>query len=152
MLIITIIVVPLPRNSNMIRMKQIVLTAILGLIMALPVQHVYAGEKDDAHVSYVLKNMKLSKEDAAKVKPLLYAYYKEMSNVKASHKALKEKYSKAEDAGKLTTAQCDELFESKQKQEVAQLAVRKAYYAKMKTVLPAAKAYKLMKLTNDKVK
>ena len=133
-------------------MKQILVTAILSIAMTMPAQHVYAGEKDDAHVSYVLKNMKLSKTDAAKVKPLLYAYYKEMSNAKASHKALKEKYSKAEDAGKLTTAQCDELFESKQKQEMAQLAVKKSYYAKMKTVLPAAKAYKLMKLTNDKVK
>jgi hypothetical protein len=133
-------------------MKQILVTAILSIAMAMPAQYVYAGEKDDAHVSYVLKNMKLSKADAAKVKPLLYAYYKEMSNAKASHKALKEKYSKAEDAGKLTTAQCDELFESKQKQEMAQLAVKKSYYAKMKTVLPAAKAYKLMKLTNDKVK
>ncbi|MCR5533878.1 MAG: hypothetical protein K6F47_01695 [Bacteroidaceae bacterium] len=133
-------------------MKQILVTAILSIAMAMPAQHVYAGEKDDAHVSYVLKNMKLSKADATKVKPLLYAYYKEMSNAKASHKALKEKYSKAEDAGKLTTAQCDELFESKQKQEMAQLAVKKSYYAKMKTVLPAAKAYKLMKLTNDKVK
>ena len=133
-------------------MKQILVTAILSIAMAMPALHVYAGEKDDAHVSYVLKNMKLSKADAAKVKPLLYAYYKEMSNAKASHKALKEKYSKAEDAGKLTTAQCDELFESKQKQEMAQLAVKKSYYAKMKTVLPAAKAYKLMKLTNDKVK
>lgn len=133
-------------------MKQILVTAILSIAMAMPAQHVYAGEKEDAHVSYVLKNMKLSKADAAKVKPLLYAYYKEMSNAKASHKALKEKYSKAEDAGKLTTAQCDELFESKQKQEMAQLAVKKSYYAKMKTVLPAAKAYKLMKLTNDKVK
>ena len=136
----------------MIKIKQIIFTVILGLIMAMSAQQVYAGEKDEAHVAYVLKNMKLSKEDAAKVKPLLYAYYKDMSSAKASHKALKEKYSKAEDTGKLTTAQCDELFESKQNQEMAQLAVKKSYYAKMKTVLPAAKAYKLMKLTNDKVK
>ena len=133
-------------------MKHIVFAVLFGMIMTMPTQQVKAGEKDDAHVAYVLKNMKLSKEDAAKVKPLLYAYYKEMSNAKASHKALKEKYSKAEDAGKLTAAQCDELFESKQKQEMAQLAIRKTYYAKIKTVLPPAKAYKLMKLTNDKVK
>ena len=133
-------------------MKHIVFAVLFGIMMTMPTQQVKAGEKDDAHVAYVLKNMKLSKEDAAKVKPLLYAYYKEMSNAKASHKALKEKYSKAEDAGKLTAAQCDELFESKQKQEMAQLAIRKTYYAKIKTVLPPAKAYKLMKLTNDKVK
>ena len=133
-------------------MKKIFLTAILGLVMTLPAQQVFASEKDDAHVSYVLKNLKLSKEDAVKVKPLLYAYYKEMSNAKANHKALKEKYAKAEDTGKLTAAQCDELFESKQKQEMTQLAIRKSYYAKMKAILPPAKAYKLMKLTNDKVK
>ena len=35
---------------------------------------------------------------------------------------------------------------------LAELDIRKAYYPKFKAVLPAMKAYQLMKLANDKVK
>ena len=90
----------------------------------LPVQTISAGEKDDAHIAYIFKNMKLSGEDKAKVKPILQAYYKEISAAKAANKALKDKYDAAEDAGKLTPAQCDELFESKQKEQRAELDIR----------------------------
>ena len=133
-------------------MKRILLTALLGMLMMMPTLSVYAGEKDAAHISYIFKNMKLSSEEKAKVKPILESYYKEVSAAKAPNKALKDKYDAAEDAGKLTPAQCDELFESKQKAERAELDIRKAYYPKFKAILPAMKAYQLMKLANDKVK
>ena len=133
-------------------MKQLLLTAILSLILMVPAQSVLAGEKDAAHIAYIFKNMKLSSDEKAKVKPILQAYYKEISEAKSANKALKDKYDAAEDAGKLTPAQCDELFESKQKAERAELDIRKAYYPKFKAVLPAMKAYQLMKLANDKVK
>lgn len=133
-------------------MKQFILLAIFGLMAFVPVQNSYAGEKDDAHISYIFKNMRLSSDEKVKVKPILQAYYKEVSAAKAANKALKDKYDSAEDAGKLTPAQCDELFESKQKAERAELDIRKAYYPKFKAVLPAMKAYQLMKLANDKVK
>lgn len=133
-------------------MKQLFLTAILCFVMTLPTQQVFAGEKDDVHIAYIFKNMKLSSDEKAKVKPILQAYYKEISTAKAANKALKDKYDAAEDAGKLTPAQCDELFESKQKEQRAELDIRKAYYPKFKAVLPVMKAYQLMKLANDKVK
>ena len=133
-------------------MKHILLTALLGMILMMPTLNAYAGEKDDAHIAYIFKNMRLSSEEKTKVKPILQAYYKEVSAAKASNKALKDKYDMAEDAGKLTPAQCDELFESKQKEQRAELDIRKAYYPKFKAVLPAMKAYQLMKLANDKVK
>ena len=133
-------------------MKQLILLAVFGLMTFLPVQTISAGEKDDAHIAYIFKNMKLSGEDKAKVKPILQAYYKEISAAKAANKALKDKYDAAEDAGTLTPAQCDELFESKQKEQRAELDIRKAYYPKFKAVLPAMKSYQLMKLANDKVK
>jgi len=133
-------------------MKRIILTVIFGMILTMPALNIYAGEKDAAHISYIFKNMKLTSEEKAKVKPVLQAYYKEVSAAKSAHKALKEKYDAAEDAGKLSAAQCDELFESKQKQERAELDIRKAYYPKFKAILPAMKAYQLMKLANDKVK
>ena len=94
-------------------MKQLILLAVFGLMTFLPVQTISAGEKDDAHIAYIFKNMRLSSEEKTKVKPILQAYYKEVSNAKASNKALKDKYDMAEDAGKLTPAQCDELFDSK---------------------------------------
>ncbi|MBR6170676.1 MAG: hypothetical protein IKQ51_08275 [Bacteroidaceae bacterium] len=133
-------------------MRQLITLALFGLLMFAQVQHIYAGEKDDAHIAYIFKNMRLSSEEKTKVKPILQAYYKEVSAAKASNKALKDKYDMAEDAGKLTPAQCDELFDSKQKAERAELDIRKAYYPKFKAVLPAMKAYQLMKLANDKVK
>ena len=133
-------------------MKRIILTVIFGMILTMPALNIYAGEKDAAHISYIFKNMKLTSEEKAKVKPVLQAYYKEVSAAKSAHKTLKEKYDAAEDAGKLSAAQCDELFESKQKQERAELDIRKAYYPKFKAILPAMKAYQLMKLANDKVK
>jgi Skp family chaperone for outer membrane proteins len=133
-------------------MKHIVFAALFGMMMTMPIQQVIAGEKDAAHIAYIFKNMKLSSDEKAKVKPILQAYYKEISTAKAANKALKEKYDAAEDAGKLTAAQCDELFESKQKEQRAELDIRKAYYPKFKAVLPTMKAYQLMKLANDKVK
>ena len=133
-------------------MKHIVFAALFGMMMTMPVQQVIAGEKDAAHIAYIFKNMKLSSDEKAKVKPILQAYYKEISTAKAANKALKEKYDAAEDAGKLSAAQCDELFESKQKEQRAELDIRKAYYPKFKAVLPTMKAYQLMKLANDKVK
>ncbi len=133
-------------------MKQLIVLAVFGLMVLIPVQNIYAGEKDAAHITYIFKNMKLSADEKAKVKPLLQEYYKEISAAKAPNKELKDKYDLAEDAGKLTPAQCDELFESKQKAERAELDIRKAYYPKFKAILPAMKAYQLMKLANDKVK
>ena len=133
-------------------MRRIFLTAMLGIMLMMPMLSVYAGEKDAAHISYIFKNMKLSSEEKAKVKPILESYYKEIAVAKAANKALKNKYDAAEDAGKLTPAQCDELFESKQKEQRAELDIRKAYYPKFKAILPAMKAYQLMKLANDKVK
>lgn len=133
-------------------MRKLILFAIFGLMTFIPAQNINAGEKDDAHIAYIFKNMRLSGEEKTKVKPILQAYYKEVTAAKAANKALKDKYDAAEDAGKLTPAQCDELFESKQKAERAELDVRKEYYPKFKAVLPAMKAYQLMKLANDKVK
>lgn len=119
--------------------------------VAVPARVLGAG-KQDAHVTYVLKNLSLKKEVADKFRPLLIQYYQEIARVKAPRKALKDKYQKAEDAGKLTAQQCDELFQSKQKQEAGELEVRTRYYTKFKTVLTTPQAYKAIKLCNDKVK
>ncbi len=82
---------------------------------------------------------------------MLDAYYKEIAAAKADYKKLKDKYDDMRDAGKLTDAQCDLLFNAKIAQEKAELAVREKYYAKFKTVLSTAQAYQAIRLCNDKV-
>lgn len=132
-------------------MKTRIAIALCIMLMGLGTTAV-AGEKQDAKIAYVIKNAKLSKEVSAKLKPLLNQYYTEMSAAKASHKALKDKLSGKEDAGKLSAAECDQLMESKMKQETAQLAVKKKFYTSFKGIMPAQQAYKVIKLCDDKVK
>ncbi len=131
------------------RIKNILLALLLTV--SLPCL-VMAESKDEIRISYVLKNAGLDKEMSAKLRPLLVAYYQDMAQAKASHKALKDKLKSKEDAGKLTAAEADQLFDSKQKQEAAQLEVVKKHYPIFKTILPAPTAYKVIKLCGDKVK
>lgn len=138
-------------HTDMKRYQAIACGLCCMMLSALPMEAV-AASKQDAHIAYVLKNVTLKKEEVAKLRPLLVQYYEEIARVKAPRKALRDKYQKAEDAGKLTAQQCDELFESKQKQESGELEVRRRYYAKFKTVLSTPKAYEVIKLCNDKVK
>ena len=128
------------------------LAAMLFSMAVIVPTSAQAGKKRDARVTYILKNLRLKTDVQAKFKPVLEAYLEELSDLKAPYKKLKDELEDAINANKLTAAQCDELFESKQKEQRAELDIRKAYYPKFKAVLPAMKAYQLMKLANDKVK
>lgn len=130
----------------------VIACSVLCMMFLAAPADVCAAGKQDAHIAYVLKNMSLKKEVVAKFRPLLVQYYEEIARVKAPRKALREKYQRAEDLGKLTPQQCDELFQSKQKQEAAELEVRTRFYAKFKTVLTTQQAYEAIKLCNDKIK
>lgn len=134
-------------------MKHFMLFAVmfLSLTIAMP-SSVLAGSKRDARVAYVLKNLKLKADVQEKFKPLLAAYLKELSDLKEPYKKLKDSLEDAINANKLTAAQCDKLFEAKQKQEEKEPALNRKYYAKFKTVLTAQQAYKAMKLSDDKLK
>ncbi len=110
-----------------------------------------AGKKRDARVAYVLKNLRLKPDVQAKFKPVLDAYLKELSDLKDPYKKLKDELQDAIDANKLTAAQCDQLFEAKQKQEDKEPALNRKWYAKFKTVITAQQAYKAMKLSDDKL-
>lgn len=110
-----------------------------------------AGKKRDARVAYVLKNLRLKPDVQAKFKPVLEAYLKELSDLKDPYKKLKDELQDAIDANKLTAAQCDQLFEAKQKQEDKEPALNRKWYAKFKTVITAQQAYKAMKLSDDKL-
>ena len=138
-------------NETMRHHLFIVCGMLCILSMAVPSKVLCAG-KQDAHISYVLKNLSLGKETVAKFRPVLVQYYQEIARVKAPRKALREKYRDAEESGKFTAKQCGELFQSKQKQEAGELEVRTRYYTKFKTVLSTQQAYEAIRLCNDKLK
>lgn len=120
----------------------------LAVIMPSPA---LAGKKRDARVAYVLKNLRLKSDVQEKFKPMLDAYLKELGDLKDTYKNLKDELQDAIDANKLTAAQCDQLFEAKQKQEEQEPALNRKWYAKFKTVLTTQQAYKAMKLSDDKI-
>ena len=134
-------------------MKRILLFTVmlLSLTFVAP-SAVQAGAKRDARVAYVLKNLRLKADVQEKFKPLLEAFLKELSDVKDPYEDLKDELQDAIDTNKLTAAQCDKLFELKQKQEEQEPAVLRKWYAKFKTVLTTQQAYKAMKLSDDKLK
>lgn len=123
---------------------------LLSLTVVTPTS-AFAGSKRDARVAYVLRNLKLKADVQEKFKPLLIEYLKELSDLKDPYKKLKDDLQDAIDANKLTAAQCDQLFETKQKQEDKEPALNRKHYAKFKTVLTAQQAYKAMKLSDDKL-
>ncbi len=123
---------------------------LLSLTVVTPTS-AFAGSKRDVRVAYVLKNLKLKADVQEKFKPLLIEYLKELSDLKDPYKKLKDDLQDAIDANKLTAAQCDQLFETKQKQEDKEPALNRKHYAKFKTVLTAQQAYKAMKLSDDKL-
>ena len=133
-------------------MKHFILLAVMliGLTASMPTSAL-AGPKRDARVAYVLKNLKLKGDLQEKFKPLLEAYLKELGDLKDPYKNLKDELQDAIDANKLTAAQCDQLFEAKQKQEEQEPALNRKWYAKFKTVLTTQQAYKAMKLSDDKL-
>ncbi len=133
-------------------MKKMICCCMVSMLLMGNAVSVCAASKDDAKISYVIKNVKLSKEESSKLKPVLASYYKDVATAKAEYKVLKDKLDAARDAGKLTAEQCDQLFYGKQKQDAAEMEVRKKYYAQFKTILSTQKAYEVIRLCNDKLK
>lgn len=133
-------------------MKHFMLIAAMFFCLAVTLPtSAQAGKKRDARVAYVLKNLRLKPDVQAKFKPVLEAYLKELSDLKDPYKKLKDELQDAIDTNKLTAAQCDQLFEAKQKQEDKEPALNRKWYAKFKTVITAQQAYKAMKLSDDKL-
>ena len=133
-------------------MKHFILIAamLFSLALAMP-SSALAGSKRDARVAYVLKNLKLKSDVQEKFKPLLETYLKELSDLKDAYKELKDELKDAIEGNKLTPAQCDQLFEAKQKQEEQEPGLQRKWYTKFKTVLTTQQAYKAMKLSDDKL-
>lgn len=133
-------------------MKKIITLILLTCILCTFTLSVTAGEKQDKRVSYILSGIKVSKDKAQQLQPVVAEFVDRLHANKKKHDALKEKYAKAEEEGKLTDAQADELMQSKFAKDAAENQIRKTYYNRFKALIGAAKARKILSLSDDKLK
>lgn len=125
----------------------IIFCALLGLFTTSST----AQTKREIRVAYVLEHLSLDKATAAKFKPVLNAYLKEMKDAKDIYDDVKDKYKEQEKSGKLTDSQANQLLKAKLESDTKELAIRKKYQPKFVTILKGAKAYYAFDLANDKM-
>jgi hypothetical protein len=109
-----------------------------------------AGKNADMRVAYVLKNLGIKRDLQVKLKPILDSY---MADKKAANKVydnLKDKLKPSIEAGTITDKQAQALLDAKWVAAEKELAVKKEYEKKFKTVLSAKKTYLCFDLLNDK--
>lgn len=133
-------------------MKQIAITLLMTVFLCSLTQSVTAGEKQDKRLTYILSGIKLSKDKTAKVKPIIAEFVEKLHANKKQHDTIKDKYAQAEEADKLTDAEADELMQSKLRKDQEENNLRKVYYNKLKPVIGAASARKVISLSDDKLK
>ncbi|MCF0195697.1 MAG: hypothetical protein HUK03_01360 [Bacteroidaceae bacterium] len=133
-------------------MRKVISICLLVTFLCTVAKPIHAEDKRENRIAYVIRSLRLDKKQAAVLRPHLEKYYEEMANVKSSHKALKKKYKEAEEQNELTAEQCDNLFESKMKQEAGELDVKKRFYVTFRSAIGSQKAYKAIKLADDKLK
>lgn len=124
----------------------------LVVCMLLVVLASEATPKTAERIDYIFKQLKLSVDQQKKLKPFLQAYFTDIQANKKHHDDLKDKYKSAEKSNKLTDAQAEELMQSKFTKDEKELATKRQFYTRFKTVVGAAKARRIMDLSNDKIK
>lgn len=133
-------------------MKKFLSLILLACLLCTFTQSVTAGEKQEKRVSYIISGIKVSKDKARQLQPVVAEFVDRLHANKKKHDALKEKYAKAEEDGRLTDAQADELMQSKFAKDTAENQIRKTYYDRFKALVGAAKARKILSLSDDKLK
>lgn len=128
--------------------KTILLAVMLTLCTSVTT---LAGTKREIRVAYILKQSKLTPEQKKKVMPFLEAFLEDLSANKKRHEAIKNKYKAADDAGKLTPSQADELMTSKFLKDEKELSIRRQFYPRFKNVVGAVKAREIIRLSDDKL-
>lgn len=130
---------------------KILLTGFLALALLFGAPTLMqAGKNADLRVSYVLKNMGLNKETQAKLRPLLQSYLADKKVANKEYDDMKEKLQASISNGTLTEKQAQTLLNLKWVSDEKELAVKKAYEKKFRTVLSAKKTYLCFTLLNDK--
>lgn len=123
--------------------------SIFALLLCLTT--VSAQSKQQLRVAYILEQMKFDRATAAKVKPTIVEFVEALHKNKDKHDEIQDKYAAAEEKGKLTDAQAEELMQSKFKKDAGELEIRRKYYASLKAIVGAVKARNIMALSNDKL-
>lgn len=120
---------------------------LLVVAFAMPLR---AQSNLELRHQYVMKNLKLNKEQTAKFSPVCKSYLEELKKAKADYDKLKDKYKEAEKSGTLTNGQAEQLLNAKFEAEAKELTVKKKFYEEFKKVLPLKKVYYAFDLANDK--
>lgn len=123
--------------------------SIFALLLCLTT--VSAQSKQQLRVAYIIEQMKFDRATAAKVKPTITEFVEALHKNKDKHDEIQDKYAAAEEKGKLTEAQAEELMQSKFKKDAGELEIRRKYYASLKAIVGAVKARNIMALSNDKL-
>lgn len=123
----------------------LLLAALLCLTLA------QAQKKQMARVNYIMEQMHFDRATASKVRPTVQAFVEALHTNKDKHDAVQDKYLAAEESGKLSDAQAEELMQSKFKKDAGELDIRRQYYARFKALVGAAKARRILALSNDKL-
>lgn len=104
----------------------------------------------EVRVNYVLTNIGVKRDVQAKLRPLLEAYLADKKKANQAYDGLKKKLELKIKGGTISNEQADQLLALKWVADEKELAVKKAYEKKFKTVLTSKKTYQCFDLLNDK--
>lgn len=136
-------------QTNMKRLITLCLIA-LGMTLANIGQANAAGKKDGMKINYVLKNIGVNREVQAKLKPLLASYLADKRNANKEYDSMKAKLEPSINSGTITEKQAQRLLDLKWQAAEKELAVKRQYETKFKTVLNTKKTFLCFDLINDK--
>lgn len=109
-----------------------------------------AGKNADMRVAYVLKNLGIKRDVQQKLRPILVSYLADKKLANKPYDDMKDKLKPSIEAGTITDKQAQELLTKKWDAAEKELAVKRQYETKFKTVLSAKKTYLCFDLLNDK--
>lgn len=131
-------------------MKQIMTMWLLAIVMCLSfATEAMAGKKADMKVNYVLQNIGVKRDVQEKLKPLLVSYLADKKVANKEYDSMKDKLKPSIKNGTITDKQADRLLQLKWQADEKELAVKRQYETKLKTVLPSKKVYLCFDLLND---
>lgn len=133
-------------------MKRLITLCLIALGMTLGNigQANAAGKKDGMKINYVLKNIGVNREVQAKLKPLLASYLADKRNANKEYDSMKAKLKPSINSGTITEKQAQRLLDLKWQAAEKELAVKRQYETKFKTVLNTKKTFLCFDLINDK--
>lgn len=128
-----------------------VMTLASAIMLLNTVTSFAQSAKDKTKCAYVVKNLKLSKEEQGKFTTTFYAYLKERKQVRAIYEDLKDELKESIKNNTITAAQAQKLLQNRWIADEKELQVRKKYSDIFVKTLGAKKAFNVFRFANDKV-